>query len=130
MNRRLDPAAVRRLERNAFFILLGLLTIALAWVIGPFYGAVFWGAVLALMFEPLYRRLLARFRGRRNLAALATLAIILLIVILPLAARPPDASAAAAAPSSSPSRSLPLPALPSSSRCPCRSFRTSRFRAS
>ena len=85
MNRRLDPAALRRLERNAFYILLGLLTIALAWVIGPFYGAVFWGAVLALMFEPLYRRLLARFRGRQNLAALATLAIILVIVILPLA---------------------------------------------
>ena len=85
MNRRLDPAASRRLERNAFYILLGLLTIALGWVIGPFYGAVFWGAVLALMFEPLYRKLLPRFRGRQNLAALATLAIILVIVILPLA---------------------------------------------
>ena len=85
MNRRLDPAATRRVERSAFFILLGVLTIALGWVIGPFYGAVFWGAVLALMFEPLYRKLLARFRGRQNLAALATLAIILVIVILPLA---------------------------------------------
>lgn len=85
MNRRPDPAATRRLERNSFFILLGVLTIALVWVIGPFYGAVFWGAVLALVFEPLYRKLLARFRGRRNLAALATLAIILVIVILPLA---------------------------------------------
>ena len=50
----------------------------------PFYGAVFWGSVLALMFQPLYRRLLGRMRGRQNLAALATLAVILLIVILPL----------------------------------------------
>jgi predicted PurR-regulated permease PerM len=54
-------------------------------VIWPFYGAVFWGSVLALMFEPLYRKLLARFRGRQNLAASATLGIILVIVILPLA---------------------------------------------
>jgi predicted PurR-regulated permease PerM len=85
MNRRPDPAATRKLDRNAFFILLGLLTVALAWVIWPFYGAVFWGSVLALLFQPLYRKLLARFGGRQNLAALATLAIILLIVILPLA---------------------------------------------
>ena len=45
----------------------------------------FWGSVLALLFEPLYRKLLGRMAGRRTLAALATLALILLIVILPLA---------------------------------------------
>lgn len=85
MNRHPDPASKRRLERSAFFILLGLLTIAMAWVIWPFYGAVFWGAALALMFQPLYGRLNVRFGGRQTLAALATLAFILLIVILPLA---------------------------------------------
>ena len=84
MTRSPDPASTRALDRNAFFVLLVVLTIALAWVIGPFYGAVFWGSVLALMFEPLYRKLLAGFRGRQNLAAVATLGIILLIVILPL----------------------------------------------
>ena len=51
----------------------------------PFYGAVFWGGVLALMFQPLYRKFLARMRGRPNLAALATLGVIVLIVVLPLA---------------------------------------------
>ena len=74
-----------RAEQTFFFLLLVGLTVALAWVIGPFYGAVFWGAVLALLFQPLYRRILARLRGRRpTLAALATLAVILLLVILPL----------------------------------------------
>jgi len=82
--RRADPAARATLERNAFLILLALLTVGFAWVVWPFYGAVFWGAVLALLFEPVNRRLVARLRGRRNLAALATLAIILVIVILPL----------------------------------------------
>jgi predicted PurR-regulated permease PerM len=80
-----EPASTRTLERNFFFILLVVLTIAFAAVIWPFYGAVFWGGVLALMFQPLYRRLLARMRGRPTLAALATLAIIMLIVVLPLA---------------------------------------------
>jgi len=79
-----ESAHSSKLERSFFFILLGLLTIAFAAVIWPFYGAVFWGSVLALMFQPLYRRLLGRMRGRPNLAALATLAVILLIVILPL----------------------------------------------
>ena len=72
-------------DRNAFLVLLVVLTVAFAWLVWPFYGAVFWGAVLALLFEPLYRKFEARLRGRRNLAALATLGIILVIVILPLA---------------------------------------------
>ena len=80
-----DPADASKLERSFFFILLALLTIGFAAVILPFYGAVFWGAVLALMFQPLYRKLLGRMRGRPNLAALATLGVILLLVILPLA---------------------------------------------
>jgi len=80
-----DPASPRSVERSFFFILLALLTVAFAAVIWPFYGAVFWGCVLALLFQPLFRRLLARLRGRKTLAALATLGIIMLIVILPMA---------------------------------------------
>ncbi len=73
------------LQRKAFLLLLVLVTLAFGWILWPFYGAVFWGAVLALLFSPLQRRLLQRMPGRRNLAALATLLICLVIVILPLA---------------------------------------------
>ena len=79
-----DPAPARALDRNAFLILLAVLTVALAAIIWPFYGAVFWGAVLALLFEPLYRKLAARLRNRRSLAALVTLSVIVVMVILPL----------------------------------------------
>ena len=79
-----DPAPLRDIGRNAFLILLAILTIALAAIIWPFYGAVFWGAVLALLFEPLYRKLAARLRNRRTLAALVTLSVIVVMVILPL----------------------------------------------
>ena len=54
-----EPAHSPKLERSFFFILLALLTVAFAAVLWPFYGAVFWGSVLALMFQPLYRRFLA-----------------------------------------------------------------------
>jgi predicted PurR-regulated permease PerM len=80
-----EPAPARALDRQAFLVLVVLLTIGAVWIVAPFYGAVFWGAVLALLFQPLFRKLLARMPGRPNLAALATLAIILVMVILPLA---------------------------------------------
>src|ERR1700730_9491394 len=79
------PVDPRKVEPTFFTVLLVGLTFALAWVIEPFAGAVFWGAVLALLFEPLNRRLLDRMGRRRTLAALATLLVILLIVVLPLA---------------------------------------------
>jgi predicted PurR-regulated permease PerM len=72
------------LQQKTFLILLILVTIAFGWVLLPFYGAVFWGAVLSILFAPFYRRLLARMKQRPNLAALATLTICLVLVILPM----------------------------------------------
>jgi len=81
---RTNAAPARAFDRKAFLILLCALTVALAAILWPFYGAVFWGAVLALLFEPVCRNLAARLRNRRTLAALVTLSVILVIVILPL----------------------------------------------
>ncbi|SDV47779.1 AI-2E family transporter [Chitinasiproducens palmae] len=75
----------RSLNQKSFHILLALVTIAFIWTLYPFFGAVFWGAILAIIFQPMQRWLTRRFKGRQNLAALTTLLIILLIVILPLA---------------------------------------------
>ncbi|MEQ1741000.1 MAG: AI-2E family transporter [Candidatus Nitrotoga sp.] len=71
-------------QKKVFLLLLIVVSIAFCWIVWPFFGAVFWGTVLAIMFAPLYRRLLAVTRGRQNLAALATLVLCLIIVILPL----------------------------------------------
>ena len=72
-------------ERKFFVLLLAAVTLAFGWILLPFFGAVFWGAVLAIVFAPLFRRFAVSMGGRRTLAALATLAVIVLIVILPLA---------------------------------------------
>ncbi|WP_118185386.1 AI-2E family transporter [Paraburkholderia phosphatilytica] len=71
-------------NRNAFYLLLAAVSVALIWILLPFFSAVFWGTILAIIFQPLQRTLSARFGHRRNLAALVTLALIVLIVILPL----------------------------------------------
>ncbi|CAH1906161.1 AI-2E family transporter [Candidatus Nitrotoga sp. HW29] len=72
------------LQKKAFLLLLTIVSIAFGWIVWPFFGAVFWGSVLAILFTPLYRRLLVVTRGRKNLTALATLILCLVIVILPL----------------------------------------------
>jgi predicted PurR-regulated permease PerM len=69
---------------RSFLLLLAGVSIAFRWVLLPYYGAIFWGAILAIVFHPLHRRLLERLHGRRNLAALLTLACVILIVIIPL----------------------------------------------
>jgi predicted PurR-regulated permease PerM len=74
----------RTIEDWSFLLLLAAVTAAFAVILLPFFVAVFWAVILALLFAPIHHRLAARMGGRRNLAALATLAIILAVVILPL----------------------------------------------
>ena len=66
-------------ENKVFIFLLVAVTLAFVWVLWPFYGAVFWGAIFAMMFQPLFLRLLKTIPNRRTLAALGTLAIILVV---------------------------------------------------
>lgn len=70
-------------------ILLAVLTgvsLYLCWrTISPFATVILWAIVLALMFRPLFRQLLARTR-RPNLAASLTLSVAVVSVLLPLGA--------------------------------------------
>ena len=71
-------------ENKVFVALLMVVTLAFLWVLSPFYGAAFWGAVFALLFRPLFLRLLKSMGNRNTLAALTTLCLVLIVVILPL----------------------------------------------
>lgn len=73
-----------RFEDKAFLLLVIAVTLLFAWVLSPFFGAILWSILLAIMFASLYRRLLLSMR-RRNLAASATLLIIVVMVLIPLA---------------------------------------------
>lgn len=80
-----DKNGVAYLESRAFLLLLLAVTLALGWILLPFYGTIMWGAIIALLFSPLYRRLLPHLKQRRTSAALLTLLIVLVIVIIPFA---------------------------------------------
>lgn len=79
-----DSDAVPASEDRFLRWLVIAVSLAFAWILVPFYGAVLWAIVLAIMFAPLQRNLLGRLRQRRTLAALGTVLVILLLVILPL----------------------------------------------
>ena len=78
--------SLRSLEEKAFLLLIAATSVVFLWILWPFYGAILWGTVLAIVFAPLYRRLSGRMRQRPNLAAFATILIIAVLVILPLTA--------------------------------------------
>lgn len=76
---------LRRDSKHALPILLLLVSAALIVILLPFYGALMWGVIIALLFSPLFAWLLPRVGQRPSLAALLTLLVVLVIVVLPLA---------------------------------------------
>ena len=72
------------LQAKTFLLLLTLVTLAFGWILMPFFGAIFWGAVLAILFAPFHRWMLARLGKKPVLAAMATLGICLVLVIFPM----------------------------------------------
>ncbi|MGB3844503.1 MAG: AI-2E family transporter [Sphingopyxis sp.] len=72
-------------KRWSFLAILIAISIAFAVVLLPFAAAILWAVIAAILFEPLYRRMLTKIPGWRNGAALLTILLILAMVILPAA---------------------------------------------
>lgn len=66
-----------------FFVLFGTVLLLFVYLVLPFFYPIFWAAVTAIIFRPLYKRLNLR-SDRPNLNALVSVVIILLIIFLPL----------------------------------------------
>lgn len=80
-----DERASRTQEDKTLLLLLVAVSIALAWILLPFYGTIMWGSIIALLFAPVHRWLLPRLGRRRTVSALVTLAMVVVIVIVPFA---------------------------------------------
>ena len=66
-------------------LLLALSALALCWILLPFYGAIMWALIIAMLFAPVYRLLLPRVKQRRNAAAGLVMLLVLVAVVLPFA---------------------------------------------
>ena len=71
------------IQRVSFYVLLVLVTVAFVAVLLPFYSAIFWSVVLAIIFFPLHDRLEVGLGRYRNTAALLSVVICLCLVIIP-----------------------------------------------
>jgi predicted PurR-regulated permease PerM len=79
------PTPIAERTQHAWFLaLLGAVTIAFFWLTLDFLQPLFWAAVMAILFHPVFRLLDLRLRGKGR-AALATTLVIILLVFTPLA---------------------------------------------
>jgi len=72
-------------EGLALWILLGIVTLTLGWILLPFYGTILWSAIIAMVFAPVNARMLVWSNGRKTLAALGTLLSVVILVMVPFA---------------------------------------------
>lgn len=79
-----EPCRPGPLKNQPLLLLLVGVSLSFGLILLPFYGAIMWGSIIALLFASWYRGLLRWFKGRRTLAALLTLLAAFLIVVLPL----------------------------------------------
>lgn len=71
--------------RSLFFMgLLLLLTLTILYIFQPFLYPIFWAAIIAVMFHPMYERMVVKVKNK-SLAAFIMLFLVLLILIIPLA---------------------------------------------
>ncbi|MFA7505823.1 MAG: AI-2E family transporter [Burkholderiaceae bacterium] len=78
------PLNTQTLQQRFFLLLLVLVSLAFMAVLYPFYGAIFWALIFAMLFAPLERAIVRRMPSRRSLAALICLSVIMFLVILPI----------------------------------------------
>jgi predicted PurR-regulated permease PerM len=73
----------RRFEGRTFVALVLVTTAAFLWMVRGFLAPVFWAAVLAVLFQPAYRRSLELARGRAAAASTLSLLLVVLVVLIP-----------------------------------------------
>jgi predicted PurR-regulated permease PerM len=75
---------MRKVEDQAFILLIVAVTIVFAWILEPLYGAILWSVAIAILFRPLHLRIKKAMDHRPNTAAAATVILVTSVVIVPL----------------------------------------------
>lgn len=82
-----DPAAdlprPTQFEDRVLIGFVAAVSLAMAWISWPFFGAILWALVVTIAFAPVHDRLLLRNPTRKNSVASLTLLLIVALVIVP-----------------------------------------------
>lgn len=79
-----NPLKNPELEFKSLLFVVVVASALFALILWPFFGAVCWAVFIALVFWPMHQRFLRGSHYRPNMAAAASLTVVLLIVILPM----------------------------------------------
>ena len=71
-------------RRNFFVGFLALVSLAFLAILLPFYSALMWAVILAMLFAPMQRALMRRMPQRPNTATFITLGAVIMMVIIPV----------------------------------------------
>ena len=71
-------------QKRAFVLLTAGVSAGFLWLVKGFWQPVFWGILLAIVFQPLYRQVLRLCHDRQRLGSVITVSSIVLGVVLPL----------------------------------------------
>ena len=69
-------------RRNFFVGFLALVSLAVLAILLPFYSALMWAVILAMLFAPMQRALMRRMPQRPNTATFITLGAVIMMVII------------------------------------------------
>lgn len=72
-----------RVKTTFFFALIVLLALAMLYLMQPFFYPIFWAAVIAVMFYPLYKKFLKTLKSP-NISSVLTLICVFFVLLLPL----------------------------------------------
>lgn len=74
----------RQSVQNISFVALVIaISAAFVWLLLPYFSAILWAVILAILFNPLQRRLTVWLGGRRSLAAVVSVLACICVVVIP-----------------------------------------------
>ncbi len=76
---------IKGISKGFFIFILAVTTLAFFHILGPYFSAILWAAILAIIFHPLKTKIRKHLGDRNGLSSLLTLLVICLIVFIPLA---------------------------------------------
>ncbi|MEW9854220.1 AI-2E family transporter [Novosphingobium sp. M1R2S20] len=72
-----------RFDDRGFLAVVAIVTLLFCWLIAPYFGAILWGLVAAILFEPATQRLATHLNGHTNFAAALVLLLIVGLILVP-----------------------------------------------
>jgi predicted PurR-regulated permease PerM len=72
-----------KFEDGSFLAVVAIVTLLFAWLMAPYFGAILWSLVAAILFQPATRKLAVHLNGRKGVASALMLVLILALIILP-----------------------------------------------